>query len=86
MASWKLEDAKNQFSRLVQAARRHGPQMVTRHGRETVVVMSVEHYRRLARRQENLAAFLRRSPLADALGAGELELVRARDLPRDIPL
>ena len=85
MASWKLEDAKNQFSRLVQAARRNGPQVVTRHGRETVVVMSVEDYRKLGR-QQNLVAFLRKSPLADALASGELELVRSRDLARDIAL
>jgi prevent-host-death family protein len=85
MATWKLEDAKNQFSKLVAAARRQ-PQVVTRHGREVVVVISVERYRRLARQQPNLVEFLRSSPLADALAAGELELVRSRDLPRDIEL
>ena len=85
MAIWKLEDAKNQFSKLVAAARRQ-PQVVTRHGREVVVVISVERYRRLARQQANLVDFLRTSPLADALAAGELELVRSRDLPRDIEL
>jgi len=85
MATWKLEDAKNQFSKLVAAARRQ-PQVVTRHGREVVVVMSVERYRRLARQQPNLVDFLRSSPLADALAAGELELVRSRDLPREIEL
>jgi prevent-host-death family protein len=85
MAIWKLEDAKNQFSKLVAAARRQ-PQVVTRHGREVVVVISVERYRRLARQQPNLVEFLRSSPLADALAAGELELVRSRDLPRDIEL
>ena len=86
MGIWKLEDAKNQFSKLVQAARRHGPQVVTRHGREEVVVLAVEEYRKLSRRQEGLVPFLRRSPLAKALATGELELVRSRDLARDIPL
>lgn len=86
MAIWKLEDAKNQFSKLVQAARRHGPQVVTRRGQEEVVVLAVEDYRRLARRQESLVAFLRRSPLADALASGDLTLVRSPDLPREIPL
>ncbi len=86
MAVWKLEDAKNQFSRLVQSARRDGPQIVTRHGREEVVVLSVEDYRRLALKQQNVAAFVRESPLAEAFASGELQLVRSRDLPRDLPL
>ena len=85
MARWKLEDAKNQFSRLVQAAHRQ-PQIVTRHGREEVVVLSIEKYRRLAVEQRSLVDFLRESPLADALASGELELLRSRDLPRDIEL
>ncbi len=85
MASWKLEDAKNQFSKLVRAAQRQ-PQVVTRHGREEVVVMSVEKYRQLARQGPNLLEVLRKSPLAAALAAGELTLVRSRDLPREIEL
>lgn len=86
MAIWKLEDAKNQFSKLVQLARHAGPQVVTRHGREEVVVLAVEEYRRLASGAGNFVEFMRTSPLAEALAAGELELMRARDLPRDIAL
>ena len=86
MATWKLEDAKNQFSKLVQHARRNGPQVVTRHGREAVVVMAVEEYRRLAAGGQGLVEFMRASPLAAVLASGDLELVRSRDLPRDIPL
>jgi antitoxin Phd len=86
MATWKLEDAKNQFSKLVQAARQRGPQLVTRHGREEVVVIAVEEYRRLARRQRSFVAFMRESPLTDALAAGEIELTRSRDQPRDVRL
>ena len=36
---WKLEDAKNRFSELVRRARSEGPQVVTKHGRESVVVI-----------------------------------------------
>lgn len=86
MATWKLEDAKNQFSKLVELARREGPQFVTRHGREEVVVMAVEVYRRLARKQMGLVAFMSESPLAEAFAAGELEIRRSSDLPRDIVL
>lgn len=86
MSAWKLEDAKNQFSRLVREARTHGPQVVTRHGREEVVVMSVETYHELARQQPGFVEFMRASPLAKALATGELDLTRSRDLPREIPL
>lgn len=86
MATWKLEDAKNQFSRLVREVRRRGPQIVTRHGREEVVVMSIEQYRAYARKATTLPELLRHSPLADALASGDLELRRSRDLPRDVEL
>lgn len=86
MATWKLQDAKNQFSKLVQRARRYGPQVVTRHGREEVVVMAIDEYRRLAGGGRSFVEFMRDSPLAEALAAGELELVRSRDQPRDIAL
>jgi len=85
MTTWKLEDAKNQFSRLVRAAQVQ-PQIVTRHGREEAVVMSMEKYRQLARQQPDFVQFMRRSPLATAFGKGELELRRPRDMPRDIEL
>lgn len=48
--AWPLQHAKQQFSRLVDAARTEGPQVVTRHGREVVVVLSVEEYRSLSGR------------------------------------
>ena len=85
MGRWKLVDAKNQFSRLVQAARRQ-PQIVTRHGREEVVVLSIEKYRRLSAEQRSLVNFLHESPLADALASSDLELVQSGDLARDSEL
>ena len=86
LGTWKLEDAKNQFSRVVRAALRYGPQVVTRHGREEVVVLAIADYRSLAHKEKSLVTFMRESPLAEAFAKGDLELVRGRDLPRDIPL
>jgi len=83
---WKLEDAKNQFSRVVQAALDEGPQVVTRRGEEAVVVLSFKQFRKLAERRRNLIEFMRNSPLADALSAGDLELERSRDLSRGLEL
>jgi prevent-host-death family protein len=45
-AQWKLQDAKARFSEVVRRAKSEGPQRITVHGREEVVVVSVEEYRR----------------------------------------
>jgi len=44
---WRLQDAKARFSELVRRARSEGPQRVTVHGGDEVVVISVEEFRRL---------------------------------------
>jgi antitoxin Phd len=44
--SWSVQDAKNRFSEVVEAARRE-PQLVTKHGKATVVVVDVAEYDRL---------------------------------------
>jgi antitoxin Phd len=46
--NWSVQDAKNRFSEVVEAARRT-PQTVTKHGKPTVVVMDVMEYERLQR-------------------------------------
>jgi prevent-host-death family protein len=44
---WLLQDAKARFSELVRRVRSDGPQRVTVHGRDEVVVISAEEFRRL---------------------------------------
>jgi prevent-host-death family protein len=44
---WRLQDAKARFSELVRKAHSEGPQRVTVHGREEVVVVAAEEFRRL---------------------------------------
>jgi prevent-host-death family protein len=85
MSKWKLEDAKNGFSEVVRRAREDGPQLVTRHGKDAVVVMSVEEYRDLAG-DVDLVEFLRNSPMAEAMAADELSIDRPTELGRDIAL
>lgn len=46
-ASWRLQDAKNQFSKVVEAALHGEPQHVTRRGREVVVIVAADEYERL---------------------------------------
>jgi prevent-host-death family protein len=44
---WLLQDAKARFSELVRKVRSEGPQHVTVHGRDAVVVIAAEDFRRL---------------------------------------
>lgn len=44
---WLLQDAKARFSELVRKVRSEGPQHVTVHGRDEVVVIAAEDFRRL---------------------------------------
>jgi antitoxin Phd len=46
--SWSVQDAKNRFSEVIEAARRE-PQTVTKHGKPAVVVVAAEEYKRLQR-------------------------------------
>ena len=47
MTEWPLQDAKNQFSVLVNAALAGEPQLVTRRGQPAVVVLAADEYERL---------------------------------------
>lgn len=49
MTDWPLQDAKNRFSAVVDAALAGAPQRVTRRGRPAVVVLATEEYERLCR-------------------------------------
>lgn len=70
---WQIQEAKQRFSELVDRAQREGPQVVTKHGREAVVVLAVEEYRRLSEPRADFSAFLTSAP-----DWPELELERAR--------
>lgn len=80
MKIWPLQDAKNQFSRLVELACKEGPQTVTRHGQPVAVVVSADQFRSLARPKESILEFF--APLQ---GSG-IRLQRRRDLPRRLNL
>jgi prevent-host-death family protein len=52
---WTLQDAKNRFSAVVEAARRGAPQLVTKRGAPAVVVLAAEEYARLKALEEQRA-------------------------------
>ena len=49
MKSWPVQDAKARFSELLDTCLAEGPQVVTRRGAETAVLLPVEEWRRLQR-------------------------------------
>ena len=82
---WQLHTAKAKFSELFRLARTEGPQRITRQGKEGVVMISDEQYRRLtakSRQPKSIVQFFRESPLAGV----ELDLERDKDTGRDIVL
>jgi prevent-host-death family protein len=51
---WSVQDAKNRFSEVVEAAR-ETPQTVTKHGKRAVVVVAAEEYDRLKKLEKQKA-------------------------------
>lgn len=63
--NWHLQDAKNNFSKLVQRAIKEGPQTVTLRGERAAVVLSAEDYDRLTRSKPSLAEYILNGPVLD---------------------
>ena len=78
--SWSVQDAKNRFSEVVEAARRM-PQTVTKHGKPAVVVVNVAEYDRLRRLERSKAPSFADLLLAMPQDDGEFprDKVRMRD-------
>jgi len=77
-----LQDAKNRFSAVVEAALAGRPQEVSRRGKPAVVILSVDEYHRLMQ-----AARMQRGSFADHLLSFPAEDVpRGRAIPRDVTL
>jgi prevent-host-death family protein len=60
--NWHLQDAKNNFSKLVQRARTDGPQTVTLRGQRAAVVISAEEYDRLVSSKPSFVEHLLSGP------------------------
>ena len=65
MTDWPVQDAKNRFSALVDAALAGAPQRVTRRGRPAVVVLAVDEYERLCHLEKRRRT---RQPVATCRG------------------
>ena len=47
MHTWQVQDAKARFSEVLNASVSEGPQVITRRGVETAVLVAIEEWRRL---------------------------------------
>jgi prevent-host-death family protein len=63
---WRLQDAQARLSEVVRQAEQHGPQRVTVHGRDAVVVVRADEFDRMQRpvSGRDIVAALQASPLA----------------------
>ncbi len=80
--SWQLQDAKNRLSQLVNYANTYGPQIITRHGKETAVVLSFSEYKKMTKPESGLVDFFQKSPLSKE----SIEFERIQGKPREIEI
>ncbi len=76
--AWSVAEAKARFSELVEKARTEGPQHVTRHGRDAVVVVSATDWENRTRPGPSLVEVLLDPSVRGVLEPGE-EMVFERD-------
>jgi prevent-host-death family protein len=74
---WQLQEAKNRLSEVINLALTKGPQLITRRGEKTVVLLSYTEYEKLCKVQGRLSEFFRESPLAG------MEIGRDHSQPRE---
>jgi prevent-host-death family protein len=81
---WSLQDAKARLSEVVRQARERGPQRVTVHGRDAVVIIRAEEFDRMRRpiSGRDLLAMMASSPLAEV----DFERLSVKSPVRDIDL
>ena len=79
---WQLQEAKNKFSQVVDLAEHDEPQFITKHGRESVVILSVSAYKKLLKPKTNIVKFFKHSPLSKM----QLDLERRQEMPRSFDL
>ncbi|MFP3547258.1 type II toxin-antitoxin system Phd/YefM family antitoxin [Rhizobium sp. SIMBA_035] len=80
---WQLQDAKNQFSRVVHKARYEGPQEITVRGERAAVVLSARDYDALRAGKPTLVDDLLAGPAWDEAFSEAVD-TRAKTSSRDV--
>jgi prevent-host-death family protein len=81
VALWQVQEAKTRLSEVIEEAQDKGPQIITRHGRERAVVLSIADFRALTAHKPGLREYLLGGPKVDSF-----EIEPGRDTGREIAL
>jgi prevent-host-death family protein len=79
--TWQLQQAKTRLSEVIEEAHAKGPQIITRHGTERAVLLSIGDYRALVAHQPNLIEYLLGGPKVE-----DFDIESCRDMGREIEL
>ena len=79
--TWQLQQAKTRLSEVIEEAHTSGPQIITRHGTERAVVLSIHDYRALVAHKPNLIEYLLSGPKVEGF-----EIEPSHDMGREIDL
>ena len=82
--TWPVYDAKARFSELLDAAIKNGPQVVTRRGIETAVLVPIDEWRTLQSEKQHPVPFV--DPLTDPNGPHDLYIPPRRAFRRRPPV
>ena len=74
MAVWQVQQARTRLSEVIEDANSKGPQIITRHGSERAVILSISDYRALIAHKPDLKEYLLGGPKVDSF-----EVKRDRD-------
>jgi antitoxin Phd len=66
MARWQVQEAKTRLSEVIERAQSKGPQIITRHGAERAVLLSIADYRRLTAHKPGLKDYLLGGPKVES--------------------
>jgi len=79
--TWQLQQAKTRLSEVIDEAHTNGPQIITRHGAERAVILSIADYRALVAHKPNIVEYLLNGPKVE-----DFEIEYSRDTGREIDL
>jgi antitoxin Phd len=81
MSVWQVQEAKTKLSELIEDANTKGPQIITRHGTERAVILSIAEYRALAAQKLDFRAYLLSGPKFEGF-----EIERDKSTDREVDL
>lgn len=81
MAKWRIYEARRRLDTVIDRALAEGPQIITCHGIDRAIVLSIDKYRKLAGDKQNFKSFLMSIPVMEGV-----EFEGSKDAGREIDL